>query len=73
MADFMDEDVVSHEIHMICWLFPSTCSSISSLPVASPNHVTETESEEHYFAPIDNKLVEDLPICNFFKIEQENK
>lgn len=69
MADFMDEDVISHEIHMICWLLPSTHSSISSFPVASSNHIT---SEEHSFAPRDYKLVDDLPICNFFKIEQEN-
>lgn len=29
-------------------------------------------AEEHSFTPVDNKLVEYLPICNFFKIEQEN-
>lgn len=72
MADFMDEDVILREIHVICWLLPSTYSSITSFPVASPNHTTETEFEEHSFAPIDNKLVEDFAICNPFKTEQEN-
>lgn len=72
MADFMDEDVILHEICMICWLLPRTYSSISSVPVASPNHITETESEEHSFAPTGNKLAEDLPLCKFFKTEQEN-
>lgn len=71
MADFMDDDVILCEIHTICWLLPSTYSSISSSLVASPNHITETELEEHSFATIGNKLG-DLPICNIFKTEQEN-
>lgn len=71
MADFMDDDVILHEMHMICWLLPSTYSSISSSPVTPPHHITETEFEEHSVAPIGNKL-EDLPMCNIFRTEQEN-
>lgn len=71
MADFMDEDVILREIHMIDWLLPRTYSSVSSFPVASPNHITATEFEEHSFAPVCSKL-EDLPMCNIFKTEQEN-